>query len=276
MGLTRKNRKQYHGGMSIQGAQGCVTIPSLVVDRGTQTRNANYITKLFFTEIDFNEEKSHNDKVLASVDPTGQFTSAAYDTKPIDIKRIRPEETEECPSLKGLDLSKLKYMNMKFLGRSMQSIIDKVVQYKTSDVRNLMNALAKLAQHVYDMNVKDFYHNDIHPGNVMYDKNLKKAYLIDFGFLGEPKRTKLIDLQGLVSMTRVLLTQIVNSKTDLTPSLKELITQFIKRSGNVLSSTAGFESEEDAQKVLTKLLLDFAKVLEVSGGRRKTKKNRRL
>ena len=88
MNNMKTRRRKLRGGDAISGAEGCVTIPSLLVERGTQTRNTSYVTKLFYDNQSYLDEKSYNDMVLKSIDPRGSFTSAKYNESPIDLSKI--------------------------------------------------------------------------------------------------------------------------------------------------------------------------------------------
>ena len=277
MGLTRKIRRirMRYGGMTIQGAQGCVTIPSLMIDQ-RKTRNANYVTKLFFTEDEFDKEKAQNDKVLKLVDPKGEFTSATYNTNTIDLKKLDPKEVANCSSLKGKDLTKLKYLNMRFLGKSLQSIIDDQKQFDKEEVRNILTSFAILASKVYEMNKKDFFHNDLHLGNVMYDKQYKKIYLIDFGFLGPPIKSELTDLLGICVIVKTFISTVLFSKNNLSSEMKDVLKTFLVDLSLVMSQAGADPDIKHAQLKLVTALTDFYKIMSQTAGRRKTRKNKRV
>jgi len=278
MGLTRKIRRirMRYGGMTIQGAQGCVTIPSLMVDKYMRTRNASYVTKLFFTEDEFDKEKAQNDTVLKFVDPKGEFTSATYNTNPIDLKKLDPKEVANCSSLKGKDLTKLKYLNMRFLGKSLQSIIDDQKQFDKEEVRNILTSFAILASKVYEMNKKDFFHNDLHLGNVMYDKQYKKIYLIDFGFLGPPIKSELTDLLGICVIVKTFISTVLFSKNNLSSEMKDVLKTFLVDLSLVMSQAGADPDIKHAQLKLVTALTDFYKIMSQTAGRRKTRKNKRV
>jgi serine/threonine protein kinase len=264
------------GGEAISGAEGCVTIPSLVVERGSQTRNVSYVTKLFYDEKSYNDEKSHNDMVLKNVDPNGTFTSAKYDESPIDLSKITPAESNDCPNLVGKDLKILKYVNYKYLGRSIQDIIDKSISFNNVSSRDIIRALANLSVKIESMNNAGFYHNDVHGGNIMYDQKVEYAYLIDFGHLGTSKN-KLIDLQGILSATRSIAVHLA-SQSKVSIKLKSILKLFINDVAPVLAKTqeATDDKLKEAQYLIMKTLSDFSNVYTQAevGGRRKTLRRR--
>jgi len=260
------------GGEAISGAEGCVTIPSLVVEHGTQTRNTSYVTKLFYDEKSYVDEKTHNELVLKSIDPKGAFTSAKYDENPIDLKRITPAEIKDCSNLVGKDLTTLKYINYRYLGKSLQDIIDKSISFNNISSRDIIRALANLSVKIEAMNNSGFYHNDVHGGNIMYDQKVEYAYLIDFGHLGT-SNNKLIDLQGILSATRSIAVHLA-SQSNISIKLKGILKLFINDVAPVLSKTqeATDNNLKEAQFLIMKTLSDFSNVYTQAevGGRRKT------
>ena len=100
---------------------------------------------------------------------------------PINVKAISANELVKCPSLQGKDLSTLKFLNYKYAGISIASIIEDNTQFDKNSSKDLIAALANLTVKVYGMNSVDFFHKDAHEGNIMYDPKDKHAYLIDFG-----------------------------------------------------------------------------------------------
>lgn len=270
--MKTRRRKLRRGGEAISGAEGCVTIPSLVIERGSQTRNTSYVTKLFYDEKSYIDEKTHNDMVLKNIDPRGTFTSAKYDESPIDLSRITLDESKDCPNLVGKDLKTLKYVNYRYLGRSLQDIIDKSIAFNNITSRDIIRALANLALKIEVMNGNGFYHNDVHGGNIMYDQKVEYAYLIDFGHLGT-SANKLIDLQGILSATRSIAVHLA-SQSKISPRLKSILKLFINDVAPVLAKTQESTGEQikESQFLIMKTLTDFSNVYTQTevGGRRKT------
>ena len=274
MGKTRK-RKLY-GGDAISGQQGCVIIPSLLIDTRMRTRNANYVTKIFFKDQYFEDEKKNNDLVLSAIDPRGTFTSAAYTTTPVDARYLTPKEIASCEDLKGKDIKTLKYLNYKFLGKSIADIINSDMKITTDLSRAIISGIANLSVKVLYMNndLKKF-HNDIHEGNIMFNFKEEHSYLIDFGGLSDTPNNgnQLTDFQGLVTAVRLLAISTV-SQGRLPKPLIEQLNSFIKDSSLTLVRSADQEPNE-ARTLISKFLTDFSLKYTTTVGGRKRKTLRR-
>ena len=276
---TRKVRKFYRkrrfsnkrGGMAIQGQQGCVTIPSLVID-AKKTRNVNYITKLFFEDKYFNEEKDNDDFILKEIDPRQSFTAVQYDMNPINVKAISQTELAKCPSLAGKDLASLKFLNYKYVGKSIDSIVQSGTTFDINSSKDILSALANLMVKMHVMNMAGFYHRDAHEGNIMYDERTKHAYLIDFGFASKQADKPLLDMQLMLNSINITLTCILafsklpESYTTTLKAYKDDITTVIQKITNGMPVS-------DAMTLAVKMATDLASNFNrLSGGRRLTRK----
>lgn len=269
---TRK-RRIYKGGEAIEGAQGCVIIPSLLVDSAMRTRNTAYVTKIFFNDNDFAEEKSHNDMIISKIDPRGTFTSAKYTTNPIDLKRLTPQEVQSCGQLKGKDITKLKFLNYRYLGKSIHDIVNTDMKIDAKLSQAIIASVANLAVKILYMNNDlGMYHNDVHEGNIIFNFKEDYAYLIDFGGLSPQPANKnpLTDFQGLVTALRLLSISAVEQNR-LPSKLKDLLSSFIKDSSLTLTRASEFTDVKQARELVSKFLTDFTLAYTKSvGGRRKT------
>lgn len=272
---TRKNRELHklkavkRGGMAVQGEQGCVTIPSLVID-AKKTRNVNYVTKLFFEEKYFNEEKANDDFILSEIDPRQTFTVVAYDTNPINIKAISAAELANCPSLKGLDLTSLKFLNYKYAGTSISSIVENNMEFDKNNSKDLISALANLTVKVYAMNSAGFFHNDAHQGNIMYNPKQHYAYLIDFGHASKGSPKPLLDMQAMLTCIRLVISNII-AFSKLPPEYMELLTSYKDDITKVVTKLNTDMTLEEgyslAMKTATDISLGYSKL---AGGRKRT------
>lgn len=269
----KTRRRKLYGGEAIEGAQGCVIIPSLIVEGATRTRNTAYVTKIFFKDQDFEEEKAQNDMVMSKIDPRGTFTSAKYTTTPIDLRRITPQEVQSCGQLKGKDLSKLTFLNYKYLGKSIHDIVNTDMKITPKMSQSIIAGIANLSvKLLYMNNDLGMYHNDVHEGNIMFNFKEGFAYLIDFGGLAPQPANKnpLTDFQGLVTAVRLLAISAVG-QNQLPPKLKDLLTSFIKDSSLTLTRASEYTDVKQARGLISKFLTDFALVYtKTVGGRRKT------
>ena len=273
----KTRRRKLWGGEAIEGAQGCVIIPSLVVGTDRRTRNTEYVTKLFFKEVDFEEEKAHNDRILATVDPRGTFTSAKYTTDPIDISSINPKELDSCRGLRGKDISKLKSLNYVYLGKSIHDIVFTDIKINADTSRWMFRSLSNLASKIHYLNIdKKLFHNDVHEGNILFNFQKNYAYLIDFGNLSDNPNggNELTDLQGLIVAGR-LLAITIHSQKRLSKPLLALLSSYIDDAGELLNRFEKTPSK-DAPDVIMKFLSDFSLKYTTSvGGKRRTTLRRR-
>lgn len=272
----KTRRRKLWGGAAIEGAQGCVIIPSLVVEGAARTRNTNYVTKIFFTEKEYQAEKEQNDTILATVDPRGTFTSAKYTTTPIDLKRLTPQERNTCRSLGGKDITKLKFLNYKYLGVSIHDIVNSDMKITAPMSQAVFTSLSNLsAKLVYLNNDLKLFHNDVHEGNIVFNFNENYAYLIDFGNLSKTPNAEnpQTDFQGLVTAAR-LFAITVKGQNRIPKPLLTLLTSFIEDSALTLSRVSNTDPA-NARTIITKFLSDFALKYTTSvGGRRKTLRRR--
>lgn len=273
---TRKRiRRGHRGGMAIQGEQGCVTIPSLVID-AKRTRNVNYVTKLFFTEKFYEDEKANNDFIIKNIDPRESFTAVKYDINPINIKSISEAELAKCPSLKGKDISTLKFLNYKYIGKSISSIVNDNTVFNTTTSKDIIAALANLTLKIYAMNMSGFYHGDAHEGNIMYDERTKHAYLIDFGYAKNATDKPLLDLQLSLNAINVIMSTILafsklpESYTSALKAYKIDISDVISRITNGMPTK---EAQDLALKTARDISVNFNTI--TGGTKRKTLRRKR-
>ena len=272
---TRKNRLR-RGGDAKEGAQGCVIIPSLLVDTKMKSRNTSYVTKIFFKDKDYEEEKSHNDVVITTVDPRNSFTSANYTTTPVDLRYLTPAELKQCSQLKGLDVGKLKYLNYKYLGKSLHEIVDSDMKIELSVCKSIIIAVSNLATKIlYLNNDLKLFHNDVHEGNIMYNFKEEHSYLIDFGGMSPTPNNgnQSTDLQGLISSLRLLVTSVVNQRR-LPERYLGMLSSFLKDSSLVLTRSSESQNSTESRNLIVKFLTDFSISFMKLGGRKRTLRNK--
>ena len=282
MGKTR--RRIHKGGASIQGAQGCVVIPSLLVSPDG-TRDITKVTKIFFLDRDFQDEKIQNDAIITTIDPGGSFTSASYTEDPIDLTKMTKEETSACYGLKGKDITKLKFLNYKHLGVSINELMQKPIS--VTDSKKILIALSALLPKIIEMNKNGFFHNDVHIGNILYNARDEHAYLIDFGLMtsspgtppkipvadGRPDLSKeLTDIIGFLYVVRQLLKYISDQKASGFP---EAQSDFLSRNSRftspLIASMLSGEQDLNASRISAlQFVIRIANTYEsIKGGRRR-------
>lgn len=275
--MKTRRRKIKHGGDAISGEQGCVIIPSLVVDSAMRTRNTSYVTKIFYKDEDFEEEKANNDMILSTIDPLGTFTSVKYTTTPVDARYLTPKELDACEQLKGRDLKTVKYLNYKFLGKSISDIVRSDMKITPAVSKGVITAVANLSVKLLNMNnTLGKFHNDLHEGNIMYNFKEEHAYLIDFAGLSETPigDNQLTDFQGLVTAMRLFVTSVVG-QNKLPKPLIDQLNAFIRDSSLVLNRNVDTGPNE-SRALISKFLTDFSlKYSTLVGGRRRKTLRRR-
>ena len=290
------------GGKHITGAFGCTLIPSLIIKDGK--RDTEFVTKFFYTEEEYVREKASNELAKQNVDPDGSFLNCIYNEAAIDRSRLtltKDEATrlgedfennvEYCrinTNLgRGKDFNSLRYLNYKYLGNSLESIESNVIRFSQS--KQILNALGVLLTKIVSMNRNNFYHNDIHLGNITYKEKDSKCYLIDLGkFQRGPNDTtgRLGIFKDIFDFTRALKRMsnhiISQQRSDIPQFNKDILNQFIKSGGNAdiledIISSSQSKILKDQLSDLGLIQLTILKMIssyeKIEGGfNRKTKK----
>jgi hypothetical protein len=285
--MKTRRRKLRKGGKSIQGAQGCVVIPSLILSPDGK-RDTTKVTKIFFLDSDFKEEKTQNDIILTTIDPRGSFTSASYTEDPIDLTNMTKEETAACYGLKGKDVTKLKFLNYKHLGISINELIQRPIS--VADSKKILIALSGLLPKIIEMNKSGVYHNDIHIGNILYNARDEHAYLIDFGLMssspGTPSKVKtpvadgtpdlskeLTDIIGFLYVVRQLLKYMSDQKSPIFSAIhSDFLSRNIRFISPLIASMLSGEQDINASRISAlQFVIRIANTYEaIKGGNRKT------
>ena len=273
MRTRRIHKHRSKGGMAVQGEQGCVTIPSLVID-AKKTRNFNYVTKLFFTDQFFEDEKANNDFILKEIDPRQSFTVVKYDMNPINVAAISESELQKCPSLTGKNLTNLKFLNYKYAGKSLAEFVKENTVFDKTTSKDLITALANLSVKVYAMNTAGFFHKDLHEGNVMYDAKDKHAYVIDFGFASKDTEFPLWDMQSMLINIRLIISTIL-AFSNLPPEYTSLLTNYKNDITQVIGKLDKGMTKDEGLLLAMKAATDFSNAYSVLVGGRKTRRRSR-
>ena len=186
------------GGRHVTGEYGCTFIPSLVMNK--DKRDTRMVTKFFYTRSEYEKENALLTKVRFA-DPAQLIMKTTLptdvDTKKINIDRIfeprrsdRPGEFEEnganCKNVPQNPIEAKQYFkNMFFIqypysGISLNELLTtSPITVETSN--NIIIGLGNLLKQLKRINMRGFFHKDIHPGNITYSEVDKTCYLIDFG-----------------------------------------------------------------------------------------------
>ena len=274
---TRKNRNKI-GGAAISGAEGCVIIPSLLsVGFLRSTRSATHVTKLFYEKSTYDKEKGNNDTINA-FDPTNSFTYVKYDEKPIDFSKLSADEKSICvKNIKnGAPIETLKHLNYVFGGQSLFSCGENRSQISNKKSSDILNSIANLLPHVIAMNQKGLYHNDLNDGNILYNQNNKKAYLIDFsGLTKVSTKHPLCDIMALLNATKTFAFKL-DQGTDFPVQLRTLLQEFYTELEPALKRIAANADTPEQQSIAYTTIVsefnDFCKrysdTVPYSGGKK--------
>jgi serine/threonine protein kinase len=266
------------------GAQGCVFVPSLIVQGITRQQDKRYVTKIFIDEASYTYEKTLN-AFVKQIDTDSKFTNVKTNENPIDLTKISDEDIRKCGAIieSRANLATKKFLNYEYLGQSIHTIMAQRTQLTLEKAQNMLTGFELLANKLHLMNKgslgKIIFHNDIHPGNIMFSPARKQIYLIDFGMattdVAKRGKIPLFDLVSLVQVLNNILTYIITTVPNPTPKRTQAIQDFQAFiESNYLGKTSapkGFVPSYTAEEIIhqiAKLNRGFSEL----GGKRKTKK----
>jgi serine/threonine protein kinase len=275
------------------GAQGCVIIPSLIVEGMTQKRNTQYITKIFEDE-SLKQEEIRLDELVKSIDPSSSFTNVNYNENPIDISKLTEKDIKNCGAIikSRENLLTKTYLNYEYLGLSLHTIFAYNKNITLGDAQDIIAGLLNLSQKISLMNKgeiigKSFFHNDVHQGNVMFNPVNRRIYLIDFGLatsdFAKRKGSVMDDILGIFRVTYGVVEYILKKIPSLSEKQGKAISDFISfAQDNYLllkgkKPPSGFQPREITAELLLSEIQKLQLGFSSSGGkRRRTKKRKTL
>jgi hypothetical protein len=286
-GVEKTDSLEYSTGV-FPGAQGCVIVPSLIVLDRKQTRNKEYVTKIFTDIESYTVEKKIN-AFVKQIDQTQQFTNVKYNENPINLTLLTDEDIKNCANIIGTreDLKTKKYLNYEYLGKSLHTIRAFRIPIRISDAQSILFGLSKLAIKLWTMNSGkmggvQIYHNDAHAGNIMYNYDKENVYLIDFGIatLNTPKnKDEMIDILKLIETINLFVDYIATTVVlgerqglAITKFREFIVKNNLKRYAPVSASTPRNFTADQIVGAIQTLASDFS---ENGGRKRKTLKNKK-
>lgn len=286
-GVPKPDSLEYSTGV-FPGAQGCVIVPSLIVMDRRQTRNKQYVTKIFTDIESYTIEKKIN-AFVKQIDQTQQFTNVKYNENPINLTLLTDEDIKNCANIIGTreDLKTKKYLNYEYLGKSLHTIRAFQIPIRIADAQSILFGLSKLAIKLWAMNNGkmggvQIYHNDAHAGNIMYNYEKESVYLIDFGIatINTPKnKDTFIDILKLTETINLFVDYIATSVV-LGESQGLAVTKFrefivkhnLKRYAPPSAGTTRSFTADQIVAAIQTLASDFS---ESGGRKRKTLKHKK-
>jgi len=286
-GVARSDSLEYSTGV-FPGAQGCVIVPSLIVIDRKQTRNKQYVTKIF-TDIESYMIEKKIDAFVKQIDQTQQFTNVKYNENPINLNLLTDEDIKNCANIIGTreDLKTKKYLNYEYLGKSLHTIRAFQIPIRIADVQSILFGLSKLAIKLWAMNSGkmggiQIYHNDAHAGNIMYNYEKESVYLIDFGIatLNTPKnKDEFIDILKLTETINLFVDYVATSVVlgekqglAVTKFREFVVKNNLKRYAPLSATTPRNFTADQIVSAIQTLASDFS---ENGGRKRKTLKNKK-
>lgn len=271
------------------GAQGCVFVPSLIVQGLTKEKDRRYVTKIFVDEQSYTYEKTLN-AFVKQIDSDSKFTNVKMNESPIDLTKVTDEDIRNCGNIivTREALATKKYINYEYLGQSINTILTQQTPIDLEKAQNLLTGFELVANKLYLMNTgslgKVIFHNDIHPGNIMFSPTRKQVYLIDFGLatVDIPKKGKdtLYDLISLLKVIEKVLNYLIIKVPNPTAKRTEAIQKFQKFiNDNYLGKTSppkGFVPTYTAKDIIEQISFLNRGFSELGGKRRKTYRKQQL
>lgn len=267
MGKTR--RRIYKAGAVFEGSEGCVFVPELaskgLLAKKYPKRSGKYITKVYRRQEDLATELK-GIALMKQIDPAGEYTKTFVDntTRP-DLSTITPDEkctkpiTDDSPAL-----------YMYYTGVSLASL-------KTSGKINevlkpVLIGLARLGDLFVKMDALRIYHSDVQPGNLLYNRDDRNVYLIDF--TGAQQLPGISDRSlDIRSLAIVIFNLINNYRKNVMEDSKcaKAIDEIIKQNIKVIDSTKDVSVIDTALKSTVQAVVNNC----FAGGSKKRKTLRR-
>lgn len=192
---------QSGGKFIAKGAYKCVFNPPIKClgdttrYSGTSNQN-NYVSAVMLKE-DADEELSELNKILPIIDSDKEFTiQNVHMCKlgDLDSSEEPPEDFINCDNISHINrISEYPYEDYRgdgdkdlvqlifpYGGKDL-SVIKKTLNSESIQVMDLFINFISILEGVKKMKDKGYIHGDIKPPNILYNKQTKKYYLIDFG-----------------------------------------------------------------------------------------------
>lgn len=202
-----KRRSKLRGGLVFEGSEGCVFSPeltstgSLLSTAKYPKRSGRFITKVYRRPEDLKTELQ-GIAIMKQIDPTQQYTKTFIDTSVTpDIKSI-DLQTERCtkPITATSPALYMYYNGLSIKTLRQRGIINEVL-------KPLLLGLSRLSELFVKMAKLNVVHGDVQPGNILYNREDGRVYLIDFTSMQVlPGLTdKTVDIKSLGIIVRDLI-----------------------------------------------------------------------
>lgn len=182
----RKLKLMKAGKFLGSGTYGCVFDPPLQCKQKRRNKTpiskptSRYIGKVFTNLDEYEIEKRLMEMIQKDIDPENIFTvpylEACEISKPTsdDMKDV----TEDCAYLSGKQEKQIVYENG---GVDLDKIAPHINTF--SAFVKIIKSMSPIFQGIVILQSKGYVHNDVKPGNILYDRKSKTCKLIDFGMM---------------------------------------------------------------------------------------------
>ncbi len=183
---TKKNRKNSNVGKGLdkvkigEGGYGCIHRPQLDCKNAINKSLPSNISKLLKSRHAF-EELGEFAKIN-KIDPNNKYHLQQPELCDIDRNQSNVSAIKTCDIGKEVmsNLDDYKLLIMPFGGDNWKEFAN---QSKAQDIIPFWKSAINIFQAIHDLQANKYVHIDIKPHNILYNKEIKKSWLIDFGKL---------------------------------------------------------------------------------------------
>lgn len=181
-----------------EGTYGCAFAPQLeCLDNKKTPKDA--IGKIFSDDQVMKEEKILSKKVQ-NIDPDGKWTVPFYGSCNTNVSKADPsDQIYKCKHASYL--KKTEQLLFGYGGVDVQKLIEKFGSYQDLFIDDFIPMLLPLLKGLTSLHKMKMAHCDIKPANMLYNDNVKKLYIIDFGMLTSYKKVASADMDYILSWT---------------------------------------------------------------------------
>ncbi len=178
-------RKAKGGKVVAEGSYGCVVTPPpkcqhILKENQEVPKGAKTVAKLFGEHQSMVDEYRLSEEI-ANMDKDGRWSTPLYNSCAVQAKYLANEDRTKCDATKNLgDNDVVTYIVMEYGGPSLEMYIS---QNQIISLREFCFIFETCLTGIITMHRKRYIHLDIKPGNILYDSQTRKCYLIDFSLM---------------------------------------------------------------------------------------------
>ena len=158
------------------GTYGCVMKPAIPCKNKDGKDYSNTVSKIFRSQTSADGELTIQNNIITNVDPYNRFTVSMYDSCKKKVGDFPMQEVKKCNNFYDLkskdDVLQIIY---EYGGLDLQEAI----RYHTFE--ELFISFKRAFNGLLILNTQKYVHNDIKPPNIVYNADIQKLSIIDFG-----------------------------------------------------------------------------------------------